>query len=53
MTLLRDPKVFTYVIMALYAMNAARLAGGKEYALACYWISALSLTIIVTFFLKH
>lgn len=53
MKILLDPKLFNYVIMALYALNAARWAVAGKYADTFYWLGALWLTITVTFFYKH
>ena len=51
--LLADPKIFNYVIMVLYALNAARWAYQKNIADCCYWLSALAITATVTFLYKH
>lgn len=51
--ILTDPKFFNYVIMVLYALNAARWAYHKSLADTCYWISALAITATVTFLYKH
>jgi hypothetical protein len=51
--LLTDPKIFNYVIMVLYALNAARWAYQKNAADCCYWLSALAITATVTFLYKH
>lgn len=51
--LLSDPKIFNYVIMVLYALNAARWAYQKNAADCCYWLSALAITATVTFLYKH
>jgi hypothetical protein len=53
MRILSDPAVFNYVIMSLYAMNAARWAFHGGWADACYWLSALAITATVTFGYKH
>lgn len=53
MKLLFDPKIFNYVIMALYLMNAIRWAFAKKPADVCYWLSALAITATVTFLYKR
>lgn len=50
---LLDPKLFNYVIMGLYSLNAARWAFAGKYADTCYWLSALAITVTVTFGYKH
>lgn len=51
--LLADPKIFNYVIMVLYLLNAVRwLIAGKT-ADVCYWLSALAITATVTFLYGH
>ena len=51
--LLLDPKVFNYVILALYALNAARWAYARKLADVCYWLSAFAITATITFLYKH
>lgn len=51
--LLTDPKVFNYVIMVLYALNALRWAFAGKAADVCYWLSALAITATVTFLYEH
>lgn len=51
--LLLDPKVFNYLILVLYALNAARWAYARSLADVCYWISAFSITATVTFLYGH
>lgn len=53
MRLLMDPRVFNYIIMALYAASALRWACAGRYADMCYWLSALAITATVTFGYKH
>ena len=53
MFLFTDPKLFSYVIMILYAANVARWALNGSWADACYWLSALGITLTVTFGYKH
>jgi hypothetical protein len=47
--LLLDPKVFNYVIMVLYALNAGRWAHERAWGNVVYWLSALGITASVTF----
>jgi len=49
MALLLDPKIFNYVILTLYAANAARWGFAGSWADVCYWLSAFSITATVTF----
>jgi hypothetical protein len=51
--LLLDPRIFNYVIMALYLANAIRWAFARSVADVCYWLSALAITATVTFLYKH
>lgn len=51
--LLLDPRVFSYVILVLYALNAARWALAGKIADVCYWLSAMAITATVTFLYKH
>jgi hypothetical protein len=51
--ILLDPKIFNYVIMGLYGLNAARWAYEGKLADVCYWLSALAITATVTFLYKH
>jgi hypothetical protein len=44
-----DPKLFNYVIMTLYGCSAARFAYSFMWADMCYWLSALAITLTVTF----
>jgi hypothetical protein len=53
MALLKDPKVFSYIIMVLYGLNAARWAYEHKWADVCYWLSAFAITATVTFGYKH
>ena len=46
---LQDPRLFNFVIMALYALSAARWAIAGRWADTCYWLSALAITATVTF----
>ena len=51
--LLMDPRIFNFVIMTLYMLNAGRWAVHKSWADVCYWLSALAITATVTFGYKH
>lgn len=49
MSIFSDPKIFSYVIMVLYALNSARQFYARDIGQGCYWISALCITATVTF----
>ncbi len=51
--LLSDPRLFSFVIMALYLLNALRWAFERKWPDVCYWLSALAITATVTFGYKH
>lgn len=53
MSFLLDPKIFNYVIICLYCLNATRWAINGSWADMCYWLSALAITLTVTFGYKH
>ena len=53
MSYLLDPKLFNYLIMVLYALNAGRWAWQGNWADMCYWLSALAITATVTFGYSH
>ncbi len=48
MSLLLDPRIFNYVIMTLYVVNAGRWALNHSWADMCYWLSATAITATVT-----
>lgn len=48
-----DPRIFNFVIMGLYAVNALRWAVYGSWADMSYWLSALAITATVTFGYKH
>jgi hypothetical protein len=48
-----DPRIFNFVIMGLYLLNAARWAYEGKWADMCYWLSALAITATVTFGYPH
>ena len=49
MKLLADPRVFNFIIMALYLFTAIRWAAAGKWFDSLYWASALALIIAVTF----
>ena len=51
-SILTDPRLFVYVIMALYAASAIRFAFAAKWADMLYWLFALGLTVVVTFLKK-
>lgn len=53
MSLLLDPKVFNYVILVLYVLNAIRWAWEGSIADVRYWVSAGAITAPVTFLYDH
>ena len=48
-----DPRVFNFVILALYIANSIRWAVAGNIADVCYWLSAAAITATVTFLYKH
>jgi len=53
MKTLFDPRIFNFVILALYACNVARWGFAGKWADAMYWLSAFGITATVTFGYKH
>jgi hypothetical protein len=54
MRLFTDPRLFNYVILALYATNILNYAIRRQWNDAWYWFSAASITASVTFIIgKH
>ena len=53
MTWLLDPRIFNFVIMALYGLNILRWLVAANYWAAGYWACALGLTVIITFGRTH
>lgn len=49
MAWLFDPKIFNYVIMGLYFLNAGRWAIHGSWGDFWYWTGALWITLAVTF----
>jgi hypothetical protein len=52
MNIFNDPRIFTYVIMALYTGSIIRFACARMWPDALYWFFALGLTVVVTFLKK-
>lgn len=48
MSFLLDPKMFNYIIMSLYVMNATRWAFAGGWADCSYWLCAFGITATVT-----
>lgn len=48
-----NPLWFNYFIMTLYALNATAWASQGKWPDACYWLSALAITVTVTFGYGH
>ena len=53
LSFLLDPRIFNFLIIALYCANVVRWALAGSLADACYWGSALMITLTVTFLYKH
>ena len=53
MDFVRDPRLFNFVILTLYALNAVRWACFGKWADVCYWASAFAITATVTWGYKH
>lgn len=51
--LLLDPKVFNYLILTMYALNAIRWAIEGKWVDVCYWLSAFAITATVTWGYNH
>jgi hypothetical protein len=50
---LLDPRIFNYVILSLYALNALRWAFNQSWADVSYWLSAFAITATVTWGYRH
>jgi len=48
-----DPRIFNYVIMTLYVLNAGRWAAHGSIADVSYWLCAFGITATVTFGYRH
>ncbi len=44
-----EPRLFNYIIMTLYFINAGWWLYHRSYADVCYWLSACAITATVTF----
>lgn len=53
MSILSDPRIFNFIIMGLYALNAARWALYGSWGDVAYWLSALAITCSVTWGYRH
>lgn len=53
MAFLLDPRIFNFMIMGLYACNVLRWALAGSWVDSCYWLSALGITLTVTFGYGH
>ena len=53
MSVLADPRIFNFVIMCLYALNAVRWALNGSWGDALYWMGALWITCAVTWGYRH
>lgn len=53
MRLLLDPRIFNFVILTLYLLNAMRWAVNGSWADVSYWCSAFAITATVTWGYKH
>ena len=53
MAFLKDPRIFSYVIMTLYGLNVCRWAYEHKWPDVCYWLSAMAITATVTFGYRH
>lgn len=51
--MIRDPRLFNFIIMTLYFLSAIRWALSSRWADMFYWLSALAITATVTFGYKH
>jgi hypothetical protein len=51
--ILLDPKIFNYLILSLYAINAGRWALFGSWADVSYWASAFAITATVTWGYNH
>lgn len=53
MALITDPRLFNYVCILMYVLNACRWAYEHKWADVCYWLSACAITATVTFGYNH
>jgi len=50
---MKDPRLFNFIIMTLYALNCARWAFAGKWGDVAYWASACAITASVTWGYKH
>lgn len=50
---LLDPRMFNYLILSLYLLNAARWAIHGSWPDVSYWLSAFAITATVTWGYSH
>lgn len=48
-----NPKIFNYVILTLYFLNAVWWGWHGKWADTCYWASAFAITATVTWGYQH
>ena len=48
-SLLSDPRLFNYAVMALFACAAIRWAFARQWLDALYWSASVALTVAFTF----
>ena len=53
MKFISDPRIFNYLILALYFGAAIRWAIARSWADVAYWMGAILLTIPLTWGYKH
>ena len=51
--LLLDPRVFNFIILALYGLNVCRWAWEGKWGAVAYWLCAAGITASVTFLETH
>lgn len=49
---IKDPRLFNYLILSLYAINIVRWSFERSFFNVWYWASAFSITACVTFSYK-
>ncbi len=50
---MRDPRILNYILIGFYVLLAIRWAYERKLADTCYWLSALAITLTVTFLYKR
>jgi hypothetical protein len=48
-----EPRIFNFIILTLYIMNAVWWAGHRRWADVSYWLCAFGITATVTWGYKH